>query len=234
MTFMAGIVDFQKGLSVENRSRFSNALKAAQSRLPWKLDKNVTNSFILAHAGFDNLWQGPKVVSKPEYESVCTGVQWKNVDNKEGAIDYLKSLFCDEQPLGDYFDYYSCAIVIPKEKVVILAVDPVGISSIFYTVDSSSIVFSTHQTFLRDFFSNNLQIDWQAVLEYLIIGHNIGNKSLLKNVKLIQSSTCITYKNNRLIIKRYDLTSNLRINWKISVEEAASNVLYLLNKTSYL
>jgi hypothetical protein len=227
---MAGIVNFKDGLSIESKSRFENALESAQTRLPWKLGTKATNSFMLAHAGFKNLWQGPKIISRPDYEAVCTGVQWKNVDNDEGAVAYLKSFLCNEQPLKDHFDYFSCAIVFPEEKAVILATDPSGLSPVFYIADSSLIVFSSHQTFLRDFLSYNLQIDWHAALEYLIIGYNIGDKSLLKNVQMIPCSSYIKYKNNNLIIKSYDDNVNLKINRKISVEEAADNVLYFLNK----
>jgi hypothetical protein len=230
MSFIAGIVNLETSIDSNAKNRFLKSLKNADSRLPWSMNVNNQKNFILAQAGFSDMWQGPKILTGLDYGAVGTGIQWRNIPLGKGALEYLKKVFRDGEIYSDYFDYFSCAFIFLKEAQALLANDPSCISPIFYMIEKKKLVFSSHQSFMREYLCNSNFFNWQAILEYLIIGHTIGEKSLLSNVKTLKSGYMLKFTINKCEIKSYAGLDNIDINKKLSRIDATDLIFEELIK----
>lgn len=220
MTFLAGIVSLEKPINTNTKNQFLKGLEVAEGRLPWNININAKYHYILAQAGFSEMWQGPKMITNSDYDAVATGVQWRKIPHCKEAIEYLKKVVCGEEILGDYFDYFSCAFIFIDSGEVILVNDPTIISPVFYLQNDGMLVFSSHQSFLNEYLGNSNDYNRQAVLEYLIIGHTIGEKSLLKNVKILNSGSMLKYTRDRCEITSYSGFDGVDIDEKMSLNDA--------------
>ena len=75
MAFIAGIVNFGNPIKAETKSDFINGLQVMDSRLPWDLTILERKNFIIAQAGFLDMWQGPKIDDNKGYVAAGTGLQ---------------------------------------------------------------------------------------------------------------------------------------------------------------
>ena len=101
MTFFAGIVDINNSLDTNTRNQFLADLEVIGTRLPWDLNIMAKENFVLAQAGFCDMWQGPKLISGPDCAAVATGLQWRKIQHSPGAIDYLSKVFRGEETYRD-------------------------------------------------------------------------------------------------------------------------------------
>jgi len=187
MTFMAGIIELDGPLEKARRSLFLNALTQIQDELSWPVEKVESDRSVLVQASFPHLWQNPKLLSNLKFDVAALGVQWQRIPNFESALDYLVSkLFLEKCHIENYFDYFNCVILDKDQNRAVLATDPLGISPLIYSLEKDRhLTFSSHQIFFKHFLGKDFQINWQGAFEYLIIGHNIGNKTLMKNLNVL-------------------------------------------------
>jgi len=218
---MAGIITRDGILEDQLRAQFWDAFTAMERESPWPIEKKETSKYILARAGFPHMWQGPKMLAGENYEAVATGVQWRKIPSSRTALEYLKSVLLSEgHEIGNYFDYFSCAIVDNNNHQAILATDPLGMSPVLYKFDNEVLVFSSHQSFLRRYLRQDVEINWQAVFEYLVIGHNIGNKTLLKNINVLSPGCKLEMDQNDPQVVQYARFDNVNIEKKMALEDA--------------
>jgi hypothetical protein len=204
MSFMAGIISPHRPLEKQKKIQFHHAFAAMEGELSCPADIIESSRSVLVQASFPHMWQGGKSKSGKEYDAVASGVQWREIPHFKSTLDYLISeLTSDGSKIPDYFDRFSCILLQKKENRVIGATDPLGLSALLYLLDKPFLVFSSHQTFFKHFLGNALNINWQAVFEYLIIGHYIGNKTLHKNVKAIPPGCKLLYHHNKSRIVKY-------------------------------
>lgn len=225
MSFIAGIVAQNGRIEDQLRLRFLDAYKAMKRELPWPTEIRETSKCILARAGFLNMWQGPKMLVGSNYDAVATGVQWRKISNCKASLEYLASaLLTEEREIGNYFDYFSCAIIDNNSDHAILATDPLGMGPVLYKLDSEVLVFSSHQSFLKSYLRDDVGINWQAVFEYLIIGHNIGNKTLLENVNVLPPGCKLEMCQNESQVVQYARFDNVNIEKKMTLEDATDMI----------
>ena len=231
MSFMAGIITRGGILEDQLRAQFWDTFTAMERESLWPLEKRETSKHILVKAGFSHMWQGPKMLAGENYDAVATGVQWRKIPNSRTALEYLESVLLTEgRKIENYFDYFSCAIVDNNNHHAILATDPLGMSPVLYKFDSEVLVFSSHQTFLRRYLCQDVEINWQAVFEYLVIGHNIGNKTLLRNVNILSPGCKLEMRQNNLQIIQYKKFDNVNIEKKMTLEDATDIIFEHMTK----
>ena len=204
MSFIAGIIGLGGPLAKLKRMQFLNAFTLMKKELPWPADVVESNRSILVQAGFPHLWQGRKLLSDSRFDAAVSGIQWRKTAYSGSSLSYLAhkltSRTCEVE---DYFDYFACAVLDKEKDLFVLTTDPVGICPLLYTLDDQYIVFSNHQTFFSDLFGHDTGINWQAVFEYLLVGHNIGDKTLQKNVSVLPAGCRLTCHGRNPVITRY-------------------------------
>lgn len=204
MSFMAGIISPRGPLEKQKKTQFLHAFAAMEGELSCPADIIESNRSVLVQASFPHMWQGGKSKSGKEYDAVASGVQWREIPHFKSTLDYLiRALTSEGSEIPDYFDLFSCILLEKKENRVIGATDPLGLSALLYLVEEPFLAFSSHQSFFKHFLGNTLHINWQAVFEYLIIGHNIGNKTLHKNVRAIPPGCKLVYHHHKSSIVKY-------------------------------
>ncbi len=231
MSFMAGIIDF-KGLGlIHGGGRFKRALEKMKEFLPWPLDTIEKGAFIFAQAGFKDMWQGPKILYANKLYSMACGIQGRKISGCKTTLEYLVNHFAAQEPhIDNFFDRFSLAIIDENTRKSILATDPLGISPVFYYMYGTALVFSSHQIFLKYFLGMDFQIDWQGVLEYLVIGHCMGNRTLIKNACLLGPGSMLILENGRCEKKTY-FNFDHPVADSISLEEAGDMIMdHLLSK----
>ena len=207
MTFMAGIIGLDGPLEKSKRLQFLDALTQIEDELSWPVETVESDRSVLVQASFPHLWQNSKLLSNLKFDVVALGVQWQKIPNFESAVDYLVStLTLEKCEIENYFDYFNCVILDKDQNRAVLATDPLGINPLIYSLEKDHyLTFSSHQIFFKHLLGDAFQINWQAAFEYLIIGHNIGNKTLIRDVNVLPpGSRLVCYPDTQTIIR--DLT----------------------------
>lgn len=204
MSFIAGIIGLGGPLAKPKRSQFLDAFALMKKELPWPAEVVESNRSILVQAGFPHLWQGRKLLSDSRFDAAVSGIQWRKTTYSGSSLSYLAhKLTSRTYEVEDCFDYFACAVFDKEKDLFVLTADPVGICPLLYTLGDQYIVFSNHQTFFSDLFGHDPGINWQAVFEYLLVGHNIGNKTLQKNVSVLPAGCRLTCHGQNTVITRY-------------------------------
>ena len=187
MTFLAGIIGLDGPLEKSRRFRFLDALGQMEDELSWPVERIESDRSVLVQASFPHLWQNSKLISNLKFDAAAIGVQWKKIPNFESALDYLLSrLLLEKCEVEDYFDYFNCVILDKGQNRAVLGTDSLGISPVIYSLEKNHyLTFSSHQIFFKHLLGDDFQINWQGAFEYLIIGHNIGNKTLIKGLNVL-------------------------------------------------
>lgn len=231
MSFIAGIVSRNGKLGETSKLRFLDSFNAIKRDLPWPAEIIQNNKHIFARAGFPHMWQGPKMLSGKDNNAVATGVQWRKIPDKRTALEYLTAVLLREDcEIGNYFDYFSCAIIDNNSDHCILATDPLGMSLMLYNISDEVLVFSSHQSFLVRYLGQDVEIDWQGVLEFLIMGHNVGTKTLIGNVSVLSPGCKLEMRQDKLQIVQYKRFDNVNIQKDMTREEAINLVFEHLQK----
>ena len=185
MPFFAGIISLSGSINERVKQRFDESLLDFDDFL-WPMERIDGERYILVCADSADMWEGPKITNCADYAAVATGVQWRRILSFDSALKYLATELPSTKPnIGNYFDYFSCAIIDKRRNNCVLATDPLGIGQVVYYIDDCVLVFSSHQTFLRHYLGSSITICWDAVFEYLLIQHLLRNKTLMKGVKLL-------------------------------------------------
>ncbi len=206
MTFIAGISALRRSrLYDKDRSRFLGALDTFQQALGKPLERVAGGGHILAQGASAGLWQGPKLISSPSLDAVASGGQWLSIPGSDSALGFLDAEFRKESPdPGSAFEHFSLALVTKNHPVMtVLATDPLGLAPVYYLKQGGSLAFSSHQTFLRCFLGEKAEPEIQAALEFLLIGHLIGGKSLLRGVRLLPAGSFLRAVSGNIEVTRY-------------------------------
>jgi hypothetical protein len=232
MSFLAGLISPKRPIDPTYRLKFLNAVAAVQKDVPWPMNTAQHERSLLAEASFPHLWEGPKLLSVQDFDAVASGVQCQAIPSAETALGYLtRTLASEPCKVGPFFDYFICALLDKDKDNALLAGDPLGIRPLLYMLHDSYVVFSTHQTFFRRFLGWEYVINWQAVFEYLVIGHTMGNKTLLKGVHALPAGCRFIYGQKTRRLSRYDSIAEPGVVQQISLEEATDLVFdHLMQK----
>jgi len=231
MSFIAGIISRSGILEDISRQRFLDSFMAMKTELPWPTEIRENSKYIFARADFPYMWQGPKMLSGKNYDAVATGVQWRKIPDKRTALEYLTSVLLTEDcEIGNYFDYFSCAIIDNNSDRCILATDPLGMSPVLYTLNNEVLVFSSHQSFLRRYLDRDIEINWQAVFERLTTKRILGDKTLLKNISVLSPGCKLEIYQNKSQITRYIIFDNVNIKKEMTLDEATNLIFEHMKK----
>lgn len=205
MSFLAGIAPLDAHALAEGEEEaFRRCLATMAPVLARRPNAVCTPSGILAQAGHDRLWQGPKLLSDPQGHAAATGIQWRRLDGETSALSALARglLRFSPEPPGA-FDGFACAFLPRQAGNPVLATDPVGLFPICYTVRGGRLLFSSHQTFLRLLLGADARWDLQAVLEFLVAGHPLGPKTLLEGVHLLPPGARLVREGSGMRVQTY-------------------------------
>jgi hypothetical protein len=204
LSFIAGIITPEQALGDEEREGFRRALGAMGPVLPWPIKTTSTPESVLAEAGFEHMWQGPRLLSTRSFEGVAAGVQCKELEGEDTALGHLAKVFLlEERPLGEAFDHFACALIDRGLGLCVVCTDPLGMGPLFYRIQGDRLLFSSHQRFVREAVGPDFKIDPQGVLQYLIIGHQIGDRTLLKGLHILPPGSLLRFGGEGWQQKRY-------------------------------
>jgi asparagine synthase (glutamine-hydrolysing) len=124
--------------------------------------------------------------------------------------------------------------VIDKQKHrCILATDPLGTAGIAYCILDGSLLFSNSQAFIRNCLGEKAQICEEAVFEYLLLRHLLGNKTLIKGVTLLPPGCKLEFTPSGEELIQYIPDEVITINRSVDVEQGSRLLWnYLNNKFS--
>jgi hypothetical protein len=223
LSFTAGIVKLGTPLTTEEKTQFETALKQMHDSIRHPIKKIEKDDYILVVTNPSEMWEGPHHLVKENYDAVASGVQWKKMNTN--TTEYLADAFLkDKVQLENYFDNFFCAIVDKQSNKFILATDILGSFQIAYHFNNGILLFSSHQLFIKHYQNNQVKICWDAVFEYFLIQHFLGNKTLIEDVSLIPGGHTIVYNNSKLSVDQYAVFPKITIDNDMSVNEASNLV----------
>lgn len=205
MSFLAGVLALDRGhLRDTEKKAFYRALEGLEKTFFALPDCLPLDNALLARAGDRRLWQGPKHLSTQELTAVAAGTQWHPVPGEDGALGHLAREFSKPRPNpGTFLDCFCCAVLNKEDRSLILATDPSGLAPIFYTVHDKTLVFSSHQVLIRRYLGEAARPDLQSALEFLIIGHALGDRSLLSGVGALPPGTFLRCDSHGIRLEPY-------------------------------
>ena len=114
---------------------------------------------------------------------------------------------------------FSICIYDIQEKTFYLFRDQIGIKPLYYYFDGVSFAFSSEiKSFMElPFFKK--EINYNAIYDYLTFQNIYGNKTLFKNVNLLENGEILQYKNKKLKVNKYWSYNDMGINTKFDKEE---------------
>lgn len=101
---------------------------------------------------------------------------------------------------------------------------------IYSIIRSDAIYFSTSMLGLASIFDERPYLDLQAVVEFLMFGYPLNDRTLIKNIQMIADSTIIKFNKGECHIQSYskpDFTPSLKIN---NVEEASEGMFFAIEE----
>jgi len=205
MNFLAGAVrPDSRGLKKDEQSRVREALERTLTGIStWSISKLSRPSDFLALSMRGRLWQGPQTISTPDLNAGGIGIQWRRLKGTDSALEALAT-YCSGPPpkIPEAFDGFSCAALSRKTGTTLLT-DPLGLFPLCYAVCNGTLFFSSHQTFIRHVMESKARPDLQAALQFLLIGHPIGERTLMEGVRMIPPGERLTFKDNRAHLSAY-------------------------------
>jgi len=156
MSFIAGIVRLNNSISRIKREKFENSLQVFKRDLLWPIERIENEKHILIQASSPDMWEGTKTKSCQHYDAIATGVQWKHIPASRSILDYLTTQILDGNEIGNYFDYFSCAIIDKKRNKCVLVTDPLGISPVIYYIDGVGVCTISFYVLCSNLFLWNL------------------------------------------------------------------------------
>jgi len=207
MSFTAGMAALGRNdLGAAEQKAFARAIEHLGESLPSRPETMSLPKLVLAGSGADRLWQGPKKLATKDCAAVAAGVQWRPIEGRDSALEVLCEEFFKPEPRPPgVFDCFSGALFNKRDHTLVLTTDPLGLSPVYYHIRNGTLVFSSHQLFIRAFLGQDIRPDFPSVLEYLIIGHQIGNRSLLKGVQTLPPGVFLTCANGATALNRYQV-----------------------------
>ncbi|MEM7132385.1 MAG: asparagine synthase-related protein [Chloroflexota bacterium] len=89
------------------------------------------------------------------------------------------------------------------QKKLVLATDKIGYRHLFYAQDGENFFFSSFLARIPQMLSKAPQIDEEAFADLLTYRHVLGERTLLKQIKLVPVGTAIIFENNQLRSQPY-------------------------------
>lgn len=126
-------------------------------------------------------------------------------------------------------DGYYCAVLYDlKQGLVLIWTDRYGIKPIYY--NEVNFAWSSELKAFKYLNSKNKKLDFNAINNYLALGHFIGNTTYFEKIKLVSASTIIKYsiKTKELTQKRYWGWFEIKQLPKIPFQEASNELFKLL------
>nr|MDE6140965.1 asparagine synthase (glutamine-hydrolyzing) [Bacilli bacterium] len=130
--------------------------------------------------------KGHKFSTKSDTEVIIHAYEeWKNDTPK-----HLRGMF-------------AFAIWNTKNKELFLARDPSGIKPLYYAKFNNTFMFASEIKALKSHPDFEICCNESLISSYLCFGFNASNETMFKNVFNLEPGTYLTYKNNKIIKKRY-------------------------------
>lgn len=234
MSFLAGIVSSGDRLPDYLSDRFKQSVEAMPLHPAMDMHTLEGNFSILFQAGYPGLWHGPKLLRSRENWSLgATGAE--NPFSGTSQMEYTT------EKLGSWISYgasgdlllsdllhFSVACVSPAEDRVLLANDPLGTATLSYYVGEQYIVFSSRPSFLARF-CDGLTVNYEAVFEFFLIGHLLGNKTFFREVSVLPPGGRLEYTGRAVQVWRYTQFEAAAIDGEMGIEEAVDRVFQHLS-----
>ncbi|MFQ5905533.1 MAG: hypothetical protein ACE5JA_03080 [bacterium] len=234
MSFIAGILSSLDRLPDHLRAGFRKCIQAMP--LPPEMETHSLEgtSSILFQAGYPGLWHGPKLLrSKEGWLVAATGAEnpfpgaSHTQQTSDRLWDWIASRALSDR-LPDDLLHFSAACVSPTGDRVLLVNDPLGTATLSYYVGDRYIVFSSRPSFLGRF-CNGLTVNYEAIFEFLLIGHLLGNKTFFREVSVLPPGGLLDYADGAARVRRHTWFESVATDTQMSIEEAVDRVFQLLS-----
>ena len=101
--------------------------------------------------------------------------------------------------------FFSFVIIDFKKKNIFGAVDRHSIKPLYFSVDNTSknfMITSDYSSLLKSGLVKK-QINYSKLMEFISLGRELDNKTIISNVKKLSQSSLLNYKKNIISIKKY-------------------------------
>jgi asparagine synthase (glutamine-hydrolysing) len=126
---------------------------------------------------------------------------------------------------------FAFAIYDQTKKELFLARDPFGVKPLYYCCNNNNFVFASEIKALLKYPNIKAEIDEHSLYEYLTFQFVLDKHTLFNKIYKLEPAHYIIVKNNNIIDKKEYWTPNYSINENITQEEAADQLLCLLDNS---
>ena len=148
---------------------------------------------------------------------IARGAQFAEADSQSDFMLHLVSR-TGSKHLTEVNGLFSAAIWDASARRLLLISDRYGFRPIYYYHDEARglLVFSSDLRAVIASGAVPLKPDWQACSCFLHFGHNLGDATLFRSVKLVPPASVLTFQNHSIQVEKYWDLNDLRIDEKIS------------------
>ncbi len=107
-----------------------------------------------------------------------------------------------EKCVNHFRGMFAFAIWDDKEKKLFCARDRFGIKPFYYAKINGNLYIASEAKSILPFI-NKLEVDKEALKDYLYFQFYLDNKTLFKGIKELGAAHTLTFKNNRIRVKKY-------------------------------
>jgi len=128
--------------------------------------------------------------------------------------DLIKCILTDELGIYDRFDSDFAVCIYDKEtKTVVLSRDYYGVKPLFYTwLDKDTLLFSSEIKGLTVLLNNKYEYDNRSIMDYLLFGYPINNRTFYKNIYRLAPRTI--FKWNLITNDKNTLSKELKYGYR--------------------
>ena len=151
------------------------------------------------------------------FEKLCEPHLGKSLSDAEYIHNSLHS-----KRLGDLGGVYAFAIWNPDETKLTLGTDRLGFRGLYYLYDKSKdiVFFASRLRGIVDLSNKKeLNLNWQAILEFLHFGHPLGEKTFYSDINLLPPGTVLHFSNNKIKEEKYWDINSIQIDKNKSYSE---------------
>jgi len=234
MSFIAGIASLSGCLPDHIRTRFNKCIQAMP--LHPAMEKNMLDgtSSILFQAGYSGMWRGPKLlqtqngwtIAATGAENLFSGTSQER-QTTEALCDWISSSAESATMPGEML-HFSAACLSPAQNRLLLATDHLGTAMLSYCVGDQFITFSSKPSFLYRF-CEKLTLNYDAIFEFCLIGHLLGNKTFYKEISVLPPGGLLQYSDSKVEIRRYVRFEDVDIDTGMDIEAAGDGIWQLLS-----
>ena len=209
----------------EDVDRFLKALNAQYIPAGMQQQEIILSNCRMVYAGFPTLWRGPIIEQQPGRLLFGCGTENPFCEKRDpgNCLEKMKRALCAVPQIepDELEEFSDCAGVLIKwDQATIVAMnDPLGTHTVAYGCSGDTIILSNRPSFVARC-SPRTALNPNAVFEFLLLGHVLGDKTFFTNISVLPPGGYLTIREKKVAVGRYCRFEDVTIEQHLSFEQA--------------